>query len=45
VLAGRAVSEEAKQIGADYTIYKDIEIESQLAKAVKALLGSPAFPN
>jgi CheY-like chemotaxis protein len=44
VLAGRANSEDVSKIGADYTIYKDIEIDSQLAKAVKTLL-KPAFPN
>jgi CheY-like chemotaxis protein len=45
VLAGRSNSQEVAEIGADFILYKDIEIDSQLAKAVKALLGNPAFPN
>jgi len=45
ILAGRSTSQDLSEMRADFTIYKDIEIDSQLAKAVKALLGSSAFPN
>lgn len=45
ILAGRASSQDMAETGADFTIYKDIEIEAQLAKAIKALLAEPAFPN
>ena len=39
VLAGRSVSQEAAETRADFTIYKDIDIEAQIAKAVLTVLG------
>jgi CheY-like chemotaxis protein len=43
VLAGkRASSDGPEETRADYTIYKDIDIEAQLQKALAAALTSPA---
>lgn len=42
VLAGRATSGENPETRADYVIYKDIDIEEQLLKALNALLGRSA---
>jgi CheY-like chemotaxis protein len=39
VLAGRATSSDSPETRADYVIYKDIDIEEQLAKALLTLLG------
>jgi CheY-like chemotaxis protein len=39
VLAGRSTSGDAPETRADYVIYKDIDIEQQLLKALNALLG------
>jgi CheY-like chemotaxis protein len=42
VLAGRATSTDSPEMRADYVIYKDIDIEEQLATALNALLGRSA---
>lgn len=42
VLAGRATSQDKPETRADFVIYKDIEIEAQLGKAMLTLLGEPA---
>lgn len=39
ILAGRSVSQEAAEARADFTIYKDIDIEAQIAKALFSVLG------
>jgi CheY-like chemotaxis protein len=39
VLAGRATSQDKPETRADFVIYKDIEIEAQLGKAMLTLLG------
>jgi CheY-like chemotaxis protein len=42
VLAGRTASNESPESRADYVIFKDIEIEAQLQKALTRLLGEHA---
>jgi CheY-like chemotaxis protein len=42
VLAGRTASNESPEGRADYIIFKDIEIEAQLQKALTRLLGEHA---
>ena len=42
VIAGRATQTGPADIRANYVIYKDIEIESQLAKALASALGDEA---
>ena len=44
VLAGRSVSKEAAEARANFTIYKDIDIEAQIAKAVLTVLGETPSP-
>lgn len=44
ILAGRSSSDDQKN-GANYVIYKDIGIESQLQKALLAALGPEAMQN
>jgi len=44
VLAGRGVSQETPETRADFIIYKDIEIEAQIAKAVLTVLGETPTP-
>jgi CheY-like chemotaxis protein len=39
ILAGRSVSKEAAETRADFIIYKDIDIEAQIAKALFTVLG------
>ena len=39
ILAGRSVSKEAAETRADFIIYKDIDIEAQIAKALFSVLG------
>jgi CheY-like chemotaxis protein len=39
VLAGRSASQESPETRADFVIYKDIDIEAQIAKAVLTVLG------
>jgi len=39
VLAGRTASKEVPETRANFTIYKDIDIEAQIAKAVLTVLG------
>jgi CheY-like chemotaxis protein len=41
VVAGRASAEKSEH-GADFVIYKDVDIDAQLAKALDALLGKTA---
>ena len=42
IVAGRQSGFEHKEKRANYTIFKDIDIEDQLAKAVQAVLGAKA---
>ena len=42
ILAGRQSGFNENEKRANFAIYKDIDIEAQLAKAVDALLGTPA---
>jgi CheY-like chemotaxis protein len=42
IVAGRQSGFEHKEKRANYTIFKDIDIEDQLAKAVRAVLGAKA---
>jgi CheY-like chemotaxis protein len=42
VLAGRTASQDSPESRADYIIFKDIEIEAQLQKALTRLLGEHA---
>lgn len=44
ILAGRSVSQEAAEARADFTIYKDIDIEAQIAKALFSVLGETPTP-
>jgi CheY-like chemotaxis protein len=39
ILAGRSVTKEAAETRADFTIYKDIDIEAQIGKALFSVLG------
>jgi len=41
IVAGRASAEKPEQV-ADFIIYKDVDIDAQLAKALDALLGKTA---
>ncbi|HEY1465328.1 MAG TPA: response regulator [Terriglobales bacterium] len=42
IVAGKQSGFEKKKHGADFAIFKDIDIEDQLAAAIKAVLGSPS---
>lgn len=42
ILAGKQSGFEKKKHGADFAIFKDIDIEDQLAAAVDAVLGPPS---
>jgi len=42
IVAGRSSSLEAKEDRANFAIYKDIDIEDQLAKALRAVMGKAA---
>jgi CheY-like chemotaxis protein len=44
VLAGRSVSQDTPETRADFIIYKDIDIEAQIAKAVLTVLGETPTP-
>lgn len=44
VLAGRAVSQETPETRANFIIYKDIDIEAQIAKALFTVLGETPSP-
>lgn len=44
ILAGRAVSQETPETRANFTIYKDIDIEAQIAKALFTVLGETPSP-
>jgi CheY-like chemotaxis protein len=44
VLAGRTASQEAPETRANFTIFKDIDIEAQIAKAVLTVLGETPSP-
>ena len=41
IVAGKQSGFEKTEHGADFAIFKDIDIEGQLAKALQAILGTP----